>query len=158
MNAPTTQPATAWTSGLRQWLRDLAASAGFDAAGVAPVASANPQPDEEHLDAARFAAWIEAGRAGEMEYLKRRDGDDFKPFTQDDYNEYVDGMPRYDGVRTFLKSRDIELPEGSPDDAADAETIDGIGNRKNDLVLQIIKTDGVESDGDSAVRTRRGLK
>ena len=73
MNAPTTQLATAWTSGLRLWLRDLAASSGFDAAGVAPVASANPQPDEEHLDAARFAAWIEAGRAGEMEYLKRRD-------------------------------------------------------------------------------------
>ena len=41
------------------------------------------------------------------EYLRQRDGDGFKEFTQDDYNEYVDGMPRYDGVRTFLKSRGI---------------------------------------------------
>ena len=78
------------------------------------------------------------------EYLKARDGDSFKPFTQDDYNEYVDGMPRYDGVRTFLKSRGIELPDGSPDDPPDKETVDGIGNRKNDLVLKIIKTDGVQ--------------
>jgi beta-phosphoglucomutase family hydrolase len=85
------------------------------------------------------------------EYLKGRDGDSFKEFTQDDYNEYVDGMPRYDGVRTFLKSRGIELPEGSPDDAPDAETVDGIGNRKNDLVLKIIKTDGVQAyDGSVA--------
>ena len=78
------------------------------------------------------------------EYLKARDGDSFKEFTQDDYNEYVDGMPRYDGVRTFLKSRGIELPDGSPDDPPAKETVDGIGNRKNDLVLKIIKTDGVQ--------------
>jgi beta-phosphoglucomutase family hydrolase len=85
------------------------------------------------------------------EYLKQRDGDGYKEFTQDDYNEYVDGRPRYDGVRTFLKSRGIELPEGTPDDPADAETIDGIGNRKNDLVLQIIKNEGVEAyDGSVA--------
>jgi beta-phosphoglucomutase family hydrolase len=91
------------------------------------------------------------------DYLKQRDGDGFKEFTQDDYNEYVDGMPRYDGVRTFLKSRGIELPEGTPDDAPDVETVDGIGNRKNDLVLQIIKTDGVEAyDGSVAyVRAAR---
>ena len=78
------------------------------------------------------------------EFLKKRDGDGFKEFTQDDYNEYVDGMPRYDGVRTFLKSRGIELPEGSPDDGPDEQTIDGVGNRKNDLVLKIIQNDGVE--------------
>jgi beta-phosphoglucomutase family hydrolase len=77
-------------------------------------------------------------------YLKSRDGDDFKEFTQDDYNDYVDGMPRYDGVRSFLKSRGIELPEGSPGDSPDAETVDGIGNQKNDLVTEIIKRDGVE--------------
>jgi beta-phosphoglucomutase family hydrolase len=85
------------------------------------------------------------------EYLKGRDGDSFKEFTQDDYNNYVDGMPRYDGVRTFLKSRGIELPEGDPGDPPDKETVDGIGNRKNDLVLKIIKTDGVEAyDGSVA--------
>jgi beta-phosphoglucomutase family hydrolase len=79
------------------------------------------------------------------EYLRGRDdGDSFKEFTQDDYNEYVDGMPRYDGVRTFLKSRDIELPDGSPDDPPDKETVCGIGNRKNDLVLELIDKDGVE--------------
>jgi beta-phosphoglucomutase family hydrolase len=78
------------------------------------------------------------------EYLHKRDGGSFAEFTQDDYNEYVDGMPRYDGVRTFLKSRDIELREGDPGDAPDQETVCGIGNRKNDLVLQLIKTDGVQ--------------
>ncbi len=62
-----------------------------------------------------------------------------------DYDEYVDGLPRYDGVRNFLKSRGIELPEGSPDDSPEKETICGIGNRKNDLVLQLIKRDGVEA-------------
>jgi phosphoglycolate phosphatase-like HAD superfamily hydrolase len=46
------------------------------------------------------------------DYLRRRDGDDFKPFTQDDYDEYVDGKPRYDGVESFLASRGIELPQG----------------------------------------------
>ena len=77
-------------------------------------------------------------------YLKERDGDSFAAFTQDDYNEYVDGMPRYDGVRSFLKSRDIELPEGGAEDSPDAQTVHGLGNRKNDLVLHLIKTDGVE--------------
>ena len=83
-------------------------------------------------------------------YLKdRADGDrahrdPFKEFTQDDYNEYVDGMPRYDGVRSFLKSRGIELPEGTPEDPPDADTICGIGNRKNDIVVNLIRTDGVE--------------
>ncbi len=83
------------------------------------------------------------------EFLKARaekHGEDFKPFDSgEDYNEYVDGKPRYDGVRSFLQSRDIELPEGSPDDSPDAETVCGLGNRKNDLVLELIKEDGVEA-------------
>jgi beta-phosphoglucomutase family hydrolase len=80
------------------------------------------------------------------DYLKRRDGEDFKPFDpKSDYDEYVDGKPRYDGVRAFLKSRGIELPEGSPDDPPDAETVDGLGNRKNEIVLKMIKDDGVEA-------------
>ena len=87
-----------------------------------------------------YRAWKETFDA----FLKQRDGDGFTEFTQDDYNEYVDGMPRYDGVRSFLKSRDIELPEGSPDDASDAQTVDGIGNQKNDLVQQILERDGIE--------------
>jgi beta-phosphoglucomutase family hydrolase len=80
------------------------------------------------------------------EYLKRRDGEQFKPFDAvSDYDEYVDGKPRFDGVRSFLESRGIELPEGSPDDPPDAETIHGLGNRKNEIVLKMIHDDGVEA-------------
>jgi beta-phosphoglucomutase family hydrolase len=82
------------------------------------------------------------------EYLRARaqkTGDEFKEFDAvKDYDEYVDGLPRYDGVRNFLKSRGIELPEGDPDDAPDKETICGIGNRKNVLVLKLIKENGVD--------------
>jgi beta-phosphoglucomutase family hydrolase len=82
------------------------------------------------------------------EYLRaraERTGEAFREFDpEEDYNEYVDGKPRYDGVRSFLASRGIELPEGTPADPPDAETICGIGNRKNDLVLALIKEDGVE--------------
>ena len=78
------------------------------------------------------------------DYLRQGDGDDFKPFTQDDYDEYVDGKPRYDGVKSFLSSRGIELPQGSSSDAPATETIDGLGNRKNELVLKIIHDEGVK--------------
>src|SRR2546430_6946252 len=61
-----------------------------------------------------------------------------------DYDEYVDGKPRYDGVRSFLASRGIELPEGEPSDPPSATTIHGLGNRKNDLVLALIERQGVE--------------
>ena len=70
----------------------------------------------------------------------------FTPFDPvKDYDEYVDGKPRADGTRSFLESRGIELPEGSPDDAADAETVNGLGNRKNVLLLEMIRTQGVEA-------------
>ncbi|MFI5839702.1 HAD family hydrolase [Catenuloplanes sp. NPDC051500] len=84
------------------------------------------------------AAWKETFD----EYLRRRaeaDGTPFVPFDSgSDYLKYVDGRQRADGVRTFLKSRGIELPEGTPDDATDAETVNGIGNLKNVLVLKYI--------------------
>jgi beta-phosphoglucomutase family hydrolase len=80
------------------------------------------------------------------DYLRRRDGENFKPFDKvADYDAYVDGLPRYDGVRNFLKSRGIELPEGSPDDPPEKETVCGLGNRKNDLVLKLIKENGVQA-------------
>ncbi len=83
------------------------------------------------------------------EYLRQRAdkaGQEFRPFDDvSDYDEYVDGLPRYDGVRAFLKSRGIELPEGTPEDPPDKETIDGIGNRKNELVLKLIHERGVEA-------------
>jgi beta-phosphoglucomutase family hydrolase len=65
-------------------------------------------------------------------------------FTEQDYDEYVDGKPRLDGVRDFLKSRGIDLPEGSDDDPADAQTVHGVGRRKNEDVLARIKRDGVK--------------
>lgn len=64
-------------------------------------------------------------------------------FTDDDYADQVDGKPRADGVRDFLHSRGIDLPEGTPDDPPEADTIHGVGNRKNELLLRTIHTDGV---------------
>jgi beta-phosphoglucomutase family hydrolase len=82
------------------------------------------------------------------EFLKARaesSGGKFTPFdTHDDYDQYVDGKPREDGVRDFLASRDITLPEGHSDDPPDAQTVYGLGNRKNQLLLKKIKDDGVE--------------
>jgi beta-phosphoglucomutase family hydrolase len=86
------------------------------------------------------AAWKQTFDA----FLRERDGAGFRPFTDSDYDEYVDGRPRADGVRSFLASRGIELPEGDPDDPPDARTVNGVGNRKNALVLEKIRTDGVE--------------
>ena len=81
------------------------------------------------------------------EYLQKRarqTGEAFRPFeVASDYLLYVDGKPRFDGVRDFLKSRGIELPEGSPEDPTDAETVCGLGNRKNDLVNDAIAEVGV---------------
>jgi beta-phosphoglucomutase family hydrolase len=69
----------------------------------------------------------------------------FEPFDPvKDYDEYVDGKPRYDGVRSFLQARGIELPEGSADDPPDAATVHGLGNRKNEIVLGLIHDQGVE--------------
>ena len=80
-------------------------------------------------------------------YLRERaerTGEKFVPFDADaDYLKYVDGKRREDGVRSFLASRGIELPEGDPDDGPDAETVYGLGNRKNELFLQILREDGV---------------
>jgi len=68
----------------------------------------------------------------------------FRAFEEADYDRYVDGKPRFEGVRSFLESRGIQLPEGTHDDPPDAETIGGLGNRKNQLVLALIRTQGVK--------------
>jgi beta-phosphoglucomutase family hydrolase len=82
-------------------------------------------------------------------YLRERaerEGGELAPFDAgEDYDDYVDGKPRYDGVRSFLASRRIELPEGTPDDPPGAETVCGLGNRKNELVLELLHDDGVEA-------------
>src|SRR4051812_34328855 len=70
------------------------------------------------------------------EFLRERDGDDFKPFdSHDDYDAYVDGKPRADGTRSFLESRGIDLPD---------DEIEKLGDRKNDLVLKLIDQQGVD--------------
>jgi beta-phosphoglucomutase family hydrolase len=82
------------------------------------------------------------------EYLAahaERSGTPFVPFDiEDDYKPYVDGRPRYDGVATFLKSRDIDLPRGEPSDDPDQMTVCGLGNRKNALIQEVLAHDGVE--------------
>jgi beta-phosphoglucomutase family hydrolase len=81
------------------------------------------------------------------EYLQeraRRSGETFRPFDKvHDYDAYVDGKPREEGVRSFLRSRSIELPDGGPDDPPDAETIHALGQRKNEIVLRLIHDAGV---------------
>ncbi|MFF8102970.1 beta-phosphoglucomutase family hydrolase [Streptomyces sp. NPDC016640] len=104
------------------------------------------------------AAWKETFDA----FLREREGEAFRPFGDADYGEYVDGRPRADGVRAFLASRGIELPAGRPEDPPGARTVHGLGNRKNELLLARIRTDGVEAyDGTlryiTAVRAR-GLR
>jgi beta-phosphoglucomutase family hydrolase len=74
-----------------------------------------------------------------------RTGDPFTPFDPvADYRRYVDGKRREDGVRSFLASRGITLPDGTPDDPPDAETVSGLGNRKNEQFQKTLRTDGVE--------------
>jgi beta-phosphoglucomutase family hydrolase len=78
---------------------------------------------------------------------RARDGadDGFVPFDIDaDYQTYVDGKKRDDGVRSFLQSRGITLPDGEADDDADAETVSGLGNRKNELFHAMLESDGVD--------------
>ena len=68
---------------------------------------------------------------------------DLSPYTDADYFAHVDGKPRYDGVRDFLVSRGIDLPEGSSDDAPSTVTVRGLGNRKNDAFNAVLERDGV---------------
>ena len=80
------------------------------------------------------------------EFLARRaesSGERTEPFEHGDYLRYVDGRPRYDGVRSFLRARGIELPEGDPSDPPDRETVCGLGNRKDQRFLEMIRNRGV---------------
>lgn len=105
--------------------------------------------DPEDLDAVIFdldgvitdtaAVHLEAWNRMFNGFLEEHtEGGDHAPFTEEDYLRYVDGRPRYDGVRTFLQSRDIELPEGDPSDSSDALTVCGLGNRKNDAFRRML--------------------
>lgn len=93
------------------------------------------------------------------DYLQQRAaryGEVYRPFDIDaDYELYVDGRPRYDGVSTFLRARGIELPGGAASDAAGEETICGLGNRKNDLFQERLAAEGVERYESTAVLIRK---
>jgi beta-phosphoglucomutase family hydrolase len=86
-----------------------------------------------------FAAW----KRTFDEFLQRHEPGS-EPFSQLDYNRYVDGKHRADGVRGFLASRGITLPEGSAGDPPDAATVQAIATRKNELVLRELDENGVE--------------
>ncbi|MFH1429065.1 MAG: beta-phosphoglucomutase family hydrolase [Candidatus Margulisiibacteriota bacterium] len=79
------------------------------------------------------------------EYLNKKTDGNFKPFThEDDYVPYVDGKPRYDGVISFLESREINIPFGDATDTPDKETVCGLGNKKNVVFRHIVETNGVD--------------
>ena len=86
-----------------------------------------------------FAAWKRT-----FDTFLREHDPEAPEFTQADYNAHVDGRHRADGVRGFLASRGITLPEGSPGDPADAATVTGVATRKNELVLRELEEHGVE--------------
>jgi beta-phosphoglucomutase family hydrolase len=91
------------------------------------------------------AAWKEMFD-GYLRERAARTGEEFRGFDPvREYDEYVDGKPRYEGVLAFLGSRGIDLPRGDPSDAAGVETIDGLGNRKNEIVLAMIRDHGVQA-------------
>ncbi|MFQ5539100.1 MAG: HAD family hydrolase [Candidatus Binatia bacterium] len=81
-------------------------------------------------------------------YLRLRESrakEPFSPFDKEsDYLTYIDGKPRYEGIRSFLESRGIVIPYGQPSDGSDQETICGLGNKKNKLFTEILQRDGVE--------------
>jgi trehalose 6-phosphate phosphatase len=110
-----------------------------------------------------FTARVHAAAWKELfdEYLRARAenlGERFEPFDdQYDYHAYVDGKPRYDGVLAFLRSRGINIPYGRPSDPPVAETICGLGNRKNDLFNFKVHEMGVDVD-QQAVRFVRELR
>ncbi|MBA3289530.1 MAG: beta-phosphoglucomutase family hydrolase [Acidimicrobiia bacterium] len=79
------------------------------------------------------------------EFLARHVGDGYTPCSEQDYLAYIDGRPRFDGVRTFLQARDIDLPEGTAQDAPGYDTVGALGNRKNELFLTVLRRDGISA-------------
>lgn len=85
-----------------------------------------------------------------------REGEDLAEFDMEtDYRRHIDGKPRYDGARDLLASRGITLPEGDPSDRPEAETVHGLGNRKNEIFRELLRTEGVESWPDTVEQLRR---
>jgi HAD superfamily hydrolase (TIGR01509 family) len=78
-----------------------------------------------------------------IDFLTRRGISE--PYQESDYFDYIDGKPRYDGVRSFLASRGIRLADGDPSDTPQTETVCGLGNRKNEFFSAVLRDDGVEA-------------
>ncbi len=138
-----------------------------------PTCSANPVPVDVRglgLEAVLFDLdGVVTRTAGVHARAWKRLFDDFlaeraptgrqAPFRlPEDYVDHVDGKPRYEGVQSFIRSRGIDLPFGTPADAPGADSICGLGNRKNDLFMQVLDDEGVEAfEGTLAVlRALRG--
>ena len=119
-------------------------------------------PTRSEVDASAYGAWLfdmdgvltktaavhaAAWKQAFDEFLRAhasRDGSAFTPFDiEHDYERYVDGEPRDDGVRNFLASRGVTLPEGDDGDGPETRSVKGLGNRKNELVLEVMRRDGV---------------
>jgi trehalose-phosphatase len=91
-----------------------------------------------------------------LEQRTRREGEDLSPFDiEEDYLSHVDGKPRFDGVRSFLQSRGIDLPEGAPEDPPTADTVHGLGMRKDAIFLELLDREPVEVYDDAAEQLRR---
>lgn len=125
-----------------------------------------PGPDAAVFDldgVVTFTARVHAAAWKELfdDYLRSREqrfGEPFRPFDMDsDYRAYVDGKPRYDGVESFLSSRGISIPRGSPSDSPTEETVSGLGNRKNQVFAEKVQELGVDVDNE-AVRFIRELR
>lgn len=93
--------------------------------------------------AVHYRAWKSTFDAY-LEQVAAKGGRPFREFTHDDYLAFVDGRPRYDGVRTFLKSRGFELPQGHPGEAPNDKSLCGLGNRKDEGFNRILAAEGVE--------------
>ncbi|MBM6400611.1 HAD-IA family hydrolase [Phycicoccus sp. MQZ13P-5] len=107
----------------------------FDLDGVlTPTAEVHMAAWAEMFGA--YLAGVDTGRPG-------FEGADTSPYTDADYFAHVDGKPRYEGVADLLAARGITLPAGSPEDPPDAETVCGLGNRKNDAFTTVLERDGV---------------
>ncbi len=128
----TTDPTVAARALAEAWPRRDAAL--FDLDGVVTPTA------EVHMRAwaTMFNAWLDAARAA-----GQHRGADLAPYTDEDYYAHVDGKPRYDGVRDFLRARGVDLAEGSPEDPPSADTVCGLGNRKNDAFNEVLERDGV---------------
>lgn len=103
---------------------------------------------------AHFRAWRDTfdefleGRAEET-------GTPFEPFTRNDFRRHVDGKPRYEGARDFLRARGIELPFGEPDEPPGAGTVCALGNRKNERYRERLEKGGIEAFDSSVELVRR---